>query len=62
MDEVQTGIGITGQWWAHQHYSVKPDIISFGKKAQVCGALASRRIEEVNDHVFSESSRINSNQ
>jgi len=60
MDEVQTGIGITGEWWAHQHYSVKPDIISFGKKAQVCGALASRRIEEVNDHVFSESSRINS--
>ena len=30
MDEVQTGIGITGKWWAHQHNSVKPDIISFG--------------------------------
>ncbi|MBC8257089.1 MAG: L-lysine 6-transaminase [Candidatus Marinimicrobia bacterium] len=60
MDEVQTGIGITGKWWAHEHFSVKPDIISFGKKTQVCGLLAGKRIEEVENHVFSESSRINS--
>ena len=60
MDEVQTGIGITGKWWAHQHNSVKPDIISFGKKTQVCGLLAGKRIEEVDKNVFSESSRINS--
>ena len=60
LDEVQTGIGITGKWWAHQHFSVKPDIISFGKKTQVCGLLAGRRVEEVKNHVFSESSRINS--
>ena len=60
MDEVQTGIGITGKWWAHQHFSVKPDIISFGKKTQVCGLLAGPRVEEVENHVFSESSRINS--
>ena len=60
LDEVQTGIGITGKWWAHQHFSVKPDIISFGKKTQVCGLLAGHRVEEVKNHVFSESSRINS--
>ena len=60
MDEVQTGIGITGKWWAHQHNSVKPDIISFGKKTQVCGLLAGKRVEEVEKNVFSESSRINS--
>ena len=60
MDEVQTGIGITGKWWAHQHNSVKPDIISFGKKTQVCGLLAGKRVEEVDNNVFSESSRINS--
>jgi len=60
MDEVQTGIGITGKWWAHQHFSVKPDIISFGKKTQVCGLLAGKRVEEVDKNVFSESSRINS--
>ena len=60
MDEVQTGIGITGKWWAHQHNSVKPDIISFGKKTQVCGLLAGKRVEEVDKNVFFESSRINS--
>ena len=60
LDEVQTGIGITGKWWAHQHNSVKPDIITFGKKSNVCGLLASRRVEEVENHVFAESSRLNS--
>ena len=59
-DEVQTGIGITGKMWAHEHFSVKPDIISFGKKAQVCGLLAGDRMNEVEMNVFKESSRINS--
>ena len=59
-DEVQTGIGITGKMWAHQHYSVKPDIICFAKKAQVGGILAGRKIDEVENNVFVESSRINS--
>ena len=60
LDEVQTGIGITGKMWAHQYNSVKPDIICFAKKAQVGGILCSKRIEEVENNVFSESSRINS--
>ena len=60
MDEVQTGVGITGKWWAHEHFSSNPDIIAFGKKSQVCGMLASKRIDEVEQNVFSESSRINS--
>ena len=59
-DEVQTGIGITGKMWCHEHYSVKPDILAFGKKTQVCGALAGNRIDEVDKNVFKESSRINS--
>jgi L-lysine 6-transaminase len=59
-DEVQTGIGITGKMWAHEHFSVKPDIISFGKKTQVCGMMASNRIYEFDKNVFKESSRINS--
>jgi len=59
-DEVQTGIGITGKMWAHEHFSVKPDIISFGKKTQVCGLLAGDRIDEIENNVFVESSRINS--
>ena len=59
-DEVQTGIGITGKMWAHEHFTVKPDIISFGKKTQVCGMLDGDRIYNLNDNVFKESSRINS--
>lgn len=58
-DEVQTGVGLTGKMWAHEHY-VKPDIMTFGKKMQVCGLLASHRIDEVHDNVFMRSSRINS--
>lgn len=59
LDEVQTGIALTGKWWAHQHY-VKPDIISFGKKTQVCGILSTDRIDEVEENVFRKPSRINS--
>ena len=73
-DEVQTGIGVTGKMWAHQHLashacsdcccgadsSAKPDIISYGKKTQVCGIAVGKRVEEVEQHVFEESSRLNS--
>jgi L-lysine 6-transaminase len=58
-DEVQTGIGLTGKMWAYEHY-VKPDIVAFGKKMQVCGIMVSDRIDEVEDNVFQKSSRINS--
>ena len=58
-DEVQTGVGMTGKMWAHQHY-MQPDIISFGKKTQVCGILCGTRIDEVKDNVFKVPSRINS--
>ena len=60
--------------WAHQHFcepscnlncnthcnAIEPDIISFGKKTQVCGVFAGNRLNEVENHVFHESSRINS--
>ena len=58
-DEVQTGIALTGQWWAHQHY-VQPDLISFGKKTQVCGVLSTGRIDDIEENVFRKPSRINS--
>jgi L-lysine 6-transaminase len=58
-DEVQTGIGLTGRMWAFQHY-VEPDMISFGKKMQVCGFLSSKRIDEIEQNVFRVPSRINS--
>jgi L-lysine 6-transaminase len=59
LDEVQTGLAMTGKMWAHQHF-VEPDVVAFGKKTQVCGFLCGRRIEENPDHVFATSSRLNS--
>jgi L-lysine 6-transaminase len=59
-DEVQTGIGLTGRMWAHQHFGVDPDLIAFGKKMQVCGCLAGGRIDEEPENVFRVKSRINS--
>ncbi|MDO5510795.1 MAG: L-lysine 6-transaminase [Weeksellaceae bacterium] len=60
-DEVQCGMGITGKMWAWQHYGVVPDVMSFGKKAQVCGILANReKLDQIDKNVFKESSRINS--
>lgn len=58
-DEVQTGVGLTGKFWCHEHF-VEPDILAFGKKAQVCGILAGKRIDEVDSNVFHVPSRINS--
>jgi acetylornithine/N-succinyldiaminopimelate aminotransferase len=31
LDEVQTGIGRTGKWFAYQHFDVTPDIITMAK-------------------------------
>ena len=59
-DEVQTGIGLTGKMWCYEHFGVNPDMLVFGKKTQVCGFLCSKRIDEVEDNVFHESSRLNS--
>ena len=59
-DEVQTGCGITGTNWAYQQLGVMPDVVSFGKKTQVCGVMAGGRVPEVVDNVFTISSRINS--
>ncbi|MBI5402662.1 MAG: L-lysine 6-transaminase [Ignavibacteriae bacterium] len=59
LDEVQTGIAMTGKMWAHMHY-VQPDIISFGKKTQVCGILSTNRIDDIEENVFHKSTRINS--
>lgn len=59
-DEVQTGCGLTGTPWAYQQLGVQPDVVAFGKKTQVCGIMAGRRVDEITDNVFAVSSRLNS--
>ncbi len=61
LDEVQTGVGLTGKMWAFQNYDVLPDIVAFGKKAQIGGIMAcNKKIDQVENHVFKEHSRLNS--
>ncbi|GAB7146065.1 L-lysine 6-transaminase [Mycobacterium riyadhense] len=59
-DEVQTGCGSTGTPWAYQQLGIEPDAVAFGKKTQVCGVMAGRRVDEVADNVFAVASRLNS--
>src|SRR4029077_4206192 len=59
-DEVQCGMGVTGRIWCCQHFGVVPDLLAFGKKAQVCGVMAGPRIDEVKDNAFRLPSRLNS--
>jgi L-lysine 6-transaminase len=60
LDEVQTGVGTTGTPWAYQQLGITPDVVAFAKKAQVGGVMAGGRVDEVPDHVFAVSGRINS--
>jgi L-lysine 6-transaminase len=59
-DEVQSGMGITGRNWCCEHFGVLPDLLVFGKKAQVCGVMAGPRLDEVKDNCFRLPSRISS--
>lgn len=59
-DEVQCGFGTTGKFWCCEHFGVLPDLLAFGKKAQVCGVMAGPRLDEVPDNCFRLPSRINS--
>ncbi|MCL4344606.1 MAG: aminotransferase class III-fold pyridoxal phosphate-dependent enzyme [Nitrososphaerota archaeon] len=31
VDEVQSGMGRTGKWWAHQNWKIEPDVMTGGK-------------------------------
>jgi L-lysine 6-transaminase len=57
---VQSGVGVTGKMWSFQHFDVEPDMFCFGKKTQVCGFASNDRIFDIDENVFTVSSRINS--
>ena len=51
-DEIVSGFGRTGEWFAVQHHGATPDVISFGKAIgggvlPLSGMIASRQIREV---------------
>jgi len=54
VDEVQAGVGRTGEWWASDHYAIEPDAIASAKALRV-GATVSRE-----DMFPDESGRISS--
>ncbi len=60
LDEVQTGCGVTGSPWCHQQLGLEPDVVAFGKKVQLGGIMAGRRVNEVEQNVFRVPGRINS--
>jgi len=51
-DEVQTGVGRTGEWFGYQHYGVTPDIMTLAKalgSGVAVGAMVAR--PEVAEHL-----------
>mgnify|MGYP001562214894 CR=1 FL=1 len=43
-DEVQSGMGRTGEWWCMQHYNVKPDVMAAAKALQVGATIANKEM------------------
>lgn len=51
LDEVQTGLGRTGKWFAHEHYGAKPDVMTLAKTLgggfPIGACLATDRVASV---------------
>jgi len=56
MDEVQTGLGRTGRWFAHQHHGITPDVMTLAKglgggvPIGACLAAPNADVFEPGDH------------
>ena len=40
-DEIQTGLGRTGEWWAADHFAIDPDVITAAKGLRVGATISS---------------------
>lgn len=60
LDEVQSGCGSSGTPWVYQQLGLEPDIVAFGKRTQVCGIMAGRRVGLVPDNALMVSARLGS--
>jgi len=45
LDEVRTGVGLTGTPWAHQQFGLAPDVVAFGDRLRVGGVMMAYRME-----------------
>ena len=45
IDEVQSGLGRTGKWWAFEHYNISPDVMTSAKALQVGAAAYESSLE-----------------
>ena len=45
-DEIQIGFGSTGRLWYFEHLRTSPDIVVYGKKAQLSGIMAKEKFFE----------------
>jgi len=43
-DEVQSGLGRTGKWWAIEHFKQKPDIITSAKALRIGATIARKEM------------------
>jgi 4-aminobutyrate aminotransferase len=44
VDEIQSGVGRTGEWWAADHYPIDPDVIAGAKGLRVGATVASSEL------------------
>ena len=52
-DEVQSGMGRTGKWWAYQHYGIEPDIMTTAKALQVGAIIYDKKYDLTESGVLS---------